>query len=233
MSSRAKSKRRPASTARSGRSPAGGKPAGRIPRLALIGIPAVVLLLLVAAAALGGSKPADGILVREDSPTLGRADAPVTLVEFLDPECESCRAFNPFTKQILAEYGDQVRLVVRYVAGHANSTLAVTALEAAREQSTDKYWALLDLLYERQPEWGERQDPQTRAFLDAAAEVGLDTAPIEAAMTAGDQTLIDRDRADARKAGVTGTPTFFVNGAMLADLSPDALRAAIDAALGR
>ncbi len=211
----------------------GGASRGRIPRLVLIGIPALVLLVLVAAAALGGSKPADGILVRADSPTLGRPDAPVTIVEFFDPECESCRAFNPFTKQIVGEYGDQVRLVVRYVPGHANSTLAVLALEAARKQSDDGYWALLDLLYERQPEWGERQDPQTQAFLDAAADVGLDTAAIEAAMIAGDTTILDRDLADARKAGVEGTPEFFVNGVMVTDRSPDGLRAAIDAALGR
>ncbi len=229
MSSRSKSTTRRPATARSG-----GVSRSRIPRLVLIGIPAVVLLVLVVAAALGGSKPTDGgPLVRADSPTVGRADAPVTLVEFLDPECESCRAFNPVTKQILAEYGDQVRLVVRYVAGHANSTLAVLALEAAREQSEDGYWAMLDLLYERQPEWGERQDSQAQAFLDAAAAVGLDTGPIQAAMTAGDTTMLERDLADARKAGVQGTPTFFVNGAMLADLSPDGLRAAIDAGLRR
>jgi protein-disulfide isomerase len=192
----------------------------------------VALLVLVAAAALGGSQSTDGFLVREDSPTRGRADAPVTLVEFLDPECEACRAFHPLTKQILADYGDQVRLVVRYVPGHANSTLAVLALEAAREQSEDGYWALLDLLYERQPEWGESQDPQTQAFLGAAADVGLDTAAIEAAMVAGDTTMLDRDLADARKAGINGTPTFFVNGVMLAASTPEGLRAAIDAALG-
>lgn len=228
MSSRTKARSTVSATARSR-----GRSGRRILRLALIGIPALVLLVLVAAAALDGSKPADGILVRDDSPTLGRPEAPVTLVEFLDPECESCRAFNPYTKQILAEYGDQVRLVVRYVAGHANSTLAVLALEAARTQSEDKYWALLDLLYERQPEWGERQDSQAQAFLDAAAAVGLDTGPIQAAMAAGDTTMLERDLADAREAGVQGTPTFFVNGAMLADLSPNGLRAAIDAALGR
>ena len=228
MSSRSKSKSKRPAAARSN-----GAPRRRIPRLLLIGVPALVLLVLVAAAALAGSKPADGFLVREDSPTLGRADAPVTLVEFLDPECEACRAFQPFSKQILADYGDQVRLVVRYVAGHANSTLAVLALEAARKQSEDKYWAMLDLLYERQPEWGEQQDPQSQAFLDAAAAVGLDAAPIQAAMTKGDMSLIKRDLADAKKAGIGGTPTFFVNGTMLDGVTPDGLRAAIDAALGR
>ena len=43
-------------------------------------------------------------LVRPDSPTLGSADAPVTIVEFLDPECESCAAFNPIVKKVLKEY---------------------------------------------------------------------------------------------------------------------------------
>ena len=52
-------------------------------------------------------------LVRPHSPSLGPANAPVVIVEFFDPECESCRAFNPFTKQILGEYGDQVRLVLK------------------------------------------------------------------------------------------------------------------------
>ncbi len=228
MSSRSTSTRKRPATARSD-----DAARRRALRLVFLGIPALVLLVVVAAAALDGSKPADETLVRADSPTLGRADAPVTIVEFFDPECESCRAFNPYTKQILGEYGDQVRLVVRYVPGHANSTLAVLALEAARKQSDDGYWALLDLLYERQPEWGERQDPQTQAFLDAAADVGLDTAAIEAAMIAGDTAILDRDLADARKAGVQGTPEFFVNGVMVTDRSPDGLRAAIDAALGR
>jgi protein-disulfide isomerase len=228
MSDRSESKTKRPAAARSG-----GALRSRNRRLLLIGISALVLLVLVAAAALAGSKPADGFLVREDSPTLGRADAPVTLVEFLDPECESCRAFHPYTKQILADYGDKLRLVVRYVPGHANSTLAVLALEAARKQSEDKYWALLDLLYERQPEWGEQQEPQTQAFLDAAAEVGLDTGPIQAAMTAGDTTMLERDLADARKAAIHGTPEFFVNGAIVEAKSPDELRAAIDAALGR
>lgn len=227
--SKSKSKSKPAAPARFG-----GVSRRRIPRAVLIGVPAVVLLVLVAVAAVGGQSTGSAtVLVREDSPTLGRADAPVTLVEFLDPECEACRAYQPLTKQILAEYGDQLRLVVRYVPGHANSTLAVLALEAARRQSEDRYWALLDLLYERQPEWGEQQEPQTQAFLEAAADVGLDVAPIQAAMTEGDTTMLDRDLADGRKAGIHGTPEFFVNGVVVEAKSPDDLRAAIDAALGR
>src|ERR1044072_9901520 len=77
---------------------------------------------------------ADDRLVRPDSPTLGRADAPVTLVEFLDPECESCGAFSPTVKKILKDYDGKVRLVVRYMPFHPNAVLAASYTEAAGEQ---------------------------------------------------------------------------------------------------
>ena len=233
----------------------GLSPTGRLLILAAIGIP-VVLVVLAGISLLGdrgqavasptppgsaGSSapsgsaapaPSDvGVLVREDSPTLGSADAPVTLVEFLDPECESCRAFYPIVKEVMAEYEGQIRLVVRYIPGHANSALAAIALEAAREQDDAKYWNMLELLFERQPEWGEQQAPQPQAFLDAASAVGLEVGPIQAAMDAGDTSMVERDLADALALGVSGTPTFFVNGSLLTDMSPDGLRAAIDAAV--
>jgi protein-disulfide isomerase len=73
-------------------------------------------------------------LVRPDSPTLGSSDAPVTLVEFLDPECESCAAFAPIVKKILQDYDGKVRLVVRYMPLHHNSLRAAALTEAAGEQ---------------------------------------------------------------------------------------------------
>lgn len=218
----------------------------RLLTLAAIGIP-VVLVVLVAIANLGtggaaavsptptgSTAPASsdaGVLVHEDSPTMGPADAPVTLVEFLDPECEACRAFFPIVKDIMAAYDGQVRLVIRYIPGHGNSALAAIALEAARAQDEAKYWDMMELLFERQPEWGEQEEPQPQAFLDVAAAVGLDVGPIQAAMDAGETTMVERDLADALALDVSGTPTFFVNGTLVTDLSPDGLRAAIDAAL--
>ena len=232
-------------------------PTSRLLILVAIGIPAVIVVLLAinslgnggqaatpatppasaAPSTPGGTAAPDpsdaGVLVRDDSPTLGPVDAPVTLVEFLDPECESCRAFYPIVKEVMADYDGQVRLVVRYIPGHANSALAAIALEAAREQDEAKYWDMLELLFERQPEWGEQQEPQQQAFLDAASAVGLDVGPIQAAMEAGDTSMVERDLADALAVDVSGTPTFFVNGTRVTDMSPEGLRAAIDAALVR
>jgi thiol-disulfide isomerase/thioredoxin len=57
---------------------------------------------------------AQDYLVRPHSPVIGPVNAPVTIVKFFDPSCESCRAFYPFLKQIMAEYPKDVRLVIRY-----------------------------------------------------------------------------------------------------------------------
>ena len=73
----------------------------------------------------------DENLVRPDSPAQGPENARVILVEFLDPECEACRAFYPTVKKILKEYEGRIRFVVRYMTFHSNSVLAASATEAA------------------------------------------------------------------------------------------------------
>ena len=174
-------------------------------------------------------------LVRPDSYTLGAADAPVTLVEFLDPECESCAAFSPVVKKILKDYDGKVRLVVRYMPLHSNSLRAATLVEAAGEQG--KYWQMQELLFQRQPEWGERHGAPTSApkpdinalFDKYATELGLDMAEINAAAKENRyKEKLERDLADGRALGVRQTPTFFVNGRRLARFSESDLRALIE-----
>ena len=63
---------------------------------------------------------------------MGPDDAKVVLVEFLDPECEACRAFHPFVKQLMADYSGKIKLVVRYAPFHGSSKYVVRVLEAAR-----------------------------------------------------------------------------------------------------
>lgn len=178
----------------------------------------------------GAVTPQQDGLIRDDSPILGPADAPVTLVEFLDPECESCRAAYPLIKELLAEYPDDLRLVVRYFPLHANSTLAAQATEAAGEQG--KYWEMQELLFERQPEWGEQQTLQEELFIEYARGLGLDVDRFIADMSKTQYVKkVERDRADGVALGVRGTPTFFVNGGWVQQPSYDALKAAVDRAL--
>jgi len=89
------------------------------------------------------------LFVREYSPQLGSEEATVYLVEFLDPECESCAAIYPQVKKLLSDYEGQIKLVVRHVPFHKNSKFAIQILEAARKQG--KYWEALDLLFRTQP----------------------------------------------------------------------------------
>ncbi|HEX6186055.1 MAG TPA: thioredoxin domain-containing protein, partial [Pyrinomonadaceae bacterium] len=192
-----------------------------------------------------GDASADGPLVRPDSPTLGPADAPVTLVEFLDPECESCGAFHPTVKRILKDYDGKVRLVVRYMPFHPNSVLAATVTEAAGEQG--KYWEMQELLFRRQPEWGEihghgghapapaaRREPPAVLFERYAAELGLDVERVRAAVAERRYaSKVERDRRDGQSLGVAKTPTFFVNGRQLARFSQQDLRALIEEELGK
>lgn len=153
----------------------------------------------------------DSQLVRTYSPVLGPATAPVTIVEFFDPSCEACRAFYPTVKQIMATYPDQVRVVIRYTPFHPASEEAVRILEAARKQ--DKFQRVMEWLLQNQEQWGADSNPQATRAWELAAEVGLDLAKArQDAVTEEVNAVIAQDVADVQAVGVTGTPTFFVNG---------------------
>lgn len=184
-----------------------------------------------------GGKPkiAPEQLVRPDSPSLGPADAKVTLVEFYDPECESCAAFAPVVKKILKEYEGKIRLVTRYMPLHPNSVTAANFTEAAGEQG--KYWEAQDMLFRKQPEWGTKHGPPTAApppninelFDKYAQELGLDLDKASAAIKSKKfDAKIEQDRKDGQAIGVRRTPTFFVNGRELAMFGESYLRALIE-----
>lgn len=172
-------------------------------------------------------------LVRADSHKLDvAADGKATFVEFLDFECESCRAAFPAVEELRKTYAGKVTFVVRYfpLPGHFNAERAARAVEAAAQQ--DKFEEMYRRMYETQGEWGEQQVPADGRFRGFAEELGLDLAAWDKAY-ADPATLerIKRDVADGEALGVTGTPTFFLNGERLEPESAQDLTASIDAAL--
>ncbi len=178
---------------------------------------------------------AAGQLVRPDSPSLGPAEAKITLVEFYDPECESCAAFAPAVKKILKDYEGKIRLVTRYMPLHPNSMTAANFTEAAGEQG--KYWEAQDLLFRKQPEWGTKHgappDPSApninQLFDKYAKELGLDTEKAGRAINEKRfDAKIEQDRKDGQSLGVRRTPTFFVNGRELVRFGDADLRQLID-----
>jgi len=179
-------------------------------------------------------------LVRPDSPTLGPTNAPVTIVEFYDPECEACAAFAPIVKKIYNEYGGKVRLVMRYMPLHPNSVTAATFTEAAGEQG--KYWQAQELLFQKQSEWGQKHGaaasaapPNINALFEGyARELGLDRAKAAGAVAENRYgAKIERDKKDGQDLGVRQTPTFFVNGRKLIQLSEGSLRELVAAEMGK
>ena len=172
-------------------------------------------------------------LVRPDSHKLDvAADGKATFVEFLDFECESCRAAFPAVEQLRKDYAGKVTFVVRYfpLPGHFNAERAARAVEAASGQG--KFEQMYRKMYETQAEWGEQQVAADDRFRGFAKDLGLDLAAWDKAYN-DPATLerIKRDVADGEALGVTGTPTFFLNGEKLEPESAQDLIASIDAAL--
>ncbi|MDE0803759.1 MAG: thioredoxin domain-containing protein [Acidimicrobiales bacterium] len=171
-------------------------------------------------------------LVRPDSQLLSDADSDVQFVEFLDFECEACRAAFPAVEQLREEFGDQVTFVVRNFPLHNNSVAAAKAAEAAAAQG--KFEEMYVKLFETQTEWGEKSSSQEDVFFGFAEDLGLDMDEFRSMYDdPATEEKIERDQADGRALGVSGTPTFFLNGDKLEPETFDELVATIEAAVSR
>ena len=170
------------------------------------------------------------LLIRPHSPVLGPADAPVTLVEFFDPSCEACRAFHPVVHEIRRQFPTQVRVVMRYTVFHQGSDEAVRILEVARMQ--DKFEQVLDAILEKQPTWALHDGPQMDVAWRVAGAVGLDLKKSETErLFPGITGVLNQDAADVEALGIRQTPTFFLNGKRLENVSAESLIADVKLAV--
>ena len=137
----------------------------------------------------------------------GPEDAPVTLVEYGDFECPYCGQAEPTVRELLADFGD-LRYVWRHLPlndVHPRAQLAAEAAEAAAEQGA--FWEMHDLLLEHQDALGPSD------LIGYAEQLGLDRDRFADALdrrAGAGRIAEDVDSADL--SGVSGTPTFFVNG---------------------
>ena len=165
-------------------------------------------------------------LVRMHSTVFGPQDAPVTIVEFFDPACETCRAMYPIVKSLMAQHGNSVKLVLRYAPFHQGSDQVVKLLEAAKSQG--KYQPVLEALLDAQPDWADHGQPNLEIAFKAAEQAGLDMARARQDIEKpGMQALLQQDIEDLTALQVTKTPTFFVNGRSLPSFGPDQLAALV------
>ena len=160
----------------------------------------------------------------------GNPNAPVTLEEFGDFQCPTCGRFYTELKKIEEEYGDRLRVIFRelpLVPMHQHGLEAAQAAEAAGLQSESHFWEMHDKLYENQKAWSDVKDVMP-TFIDYARQIGLDIDRFSRDLSG--EAVAQRIFQDGKRAhslGVTGTPSFFVNGKEYkADesFSPDGLR---------
>ena len=165
-------------------------------------------------------------LVRAASPVLGPVDARVTVVEFFDPACETCRAFYPFVKDLMRKHPQDIRLVLRYAPFHQGSDQVIKLLEAARLQGL--YQPVLEMVLAAQPLWADHSQPNVERAFQAAADAGLDLQKARVDMKSpAIEALLAQDVQDLTALEVTKTPTFFVNGRGLPSFGPEQLEALV------
>ena len=160
--------------------------------------------------------------VRDHSLIYGSDDAKIYIVEFFDPACETCAAFYPRVKNLMAANPGKMKLVVRYAPFHPGSDYVVKILEAARKQG--KYWKTLEVMYKYQPNWASHHKPQPQLLWRFLPEAGLDIEQVKKDMNDPEiARLIEQDIADAKTLNVRKTPEFFVNGRPLPSFGYDQL----------
>lgn len=159
---------------------------------------------------------ANDIILKEGAPQKGAENPKVTIVEFSDFECPACSGAAPFINQLVASEGENLAVVFRHMplSFHKNAYLAAQVSEAAANQ--DKFWEMHNKLFATQKTWAEEGDAKD-TFLGYAKDLELDMAKFEEDLDSQEiKDKISRDLADAAKAGVDATPTFFINGKKIA-----------------
>ncbi len=146
----------------------------------------------------------------------GDITAKVAIIEYSDFQCPACGAYYPVIKRLEEKFGSQIAVVYRHfplTQIHQNAELAATAAEAAGRQG--KFWEMHDLLFENQKTWSANSDAK-EIFIDYAKQLQLNEGQFVSDLGAKDlQEKISSSYKEGVSLGITGTPTFFLNGKKL------------------
>ena len=159
----------------------------------------------------------------------GNPKAPVMIVEFSDYQCPYCHQVEPTVKEVLTKYGDKVSLSYRdfpLTAIHSQAMIAAEASRCAEEQG--RFWEYHDQLF-------TASKLEKDSLIEYAHNLKLDDKQFDSCLTSEKYKAdIDKDEKEGRKAGVSGTPGFFINGVALSGAQgQDAFTRVIDDELAR
>lgn len=176
----------------------------------------IIIVLFVGLMAFGNKGNTDtGSTGTTSNHVRGKTDSTVEVVAYKDFECPPCGQFHPLEEAVYEQYKDKVRFVFRHFpveSSHPNARAAHRAAEAAGLQG--KFFEMQDLLFTNQQQWSSQvtNNPQP-IFEGYAQQLELDIAKYNSdfALESTNST-INADRAEGNDKGVSGTPTFFING---------------------
>lgn len=150
-------------------------------------------------------------LVGFTDPIFGADNAPVTVVEFFDPNCPHCKTFDATMERLVDQYGDQARFVYKPIPLWRYSVNQITALHAAARQG--KFRDMLDAQFARQQQGGLSDDQ----LVEIARQIGMNPNALQSQLSENAyQKQIARDRQLAQEVGVSGTPAVAINGQLVA-----------------
>ncbi len=170
-------------------------------------------------------------------PALGNKNAKVQIVEFADLRCPFCEQFFTQTEpQIIKNYVDTGKATFsfrQYAFLGPSSTVAANAAECANEQG--KFWAFHDYMYQHQPAETDTSMYTTDNLTTIAGQLGMDTAAFNSCLSSNkDAALAQKDFTEGQTAGVSGTPTIFIDGIPVVGAQPySAFQTLIDQELAK
>ncbi len=142
----------------------------------------------------------------------GNPNATTTLIEYSDFQCPACGAYYPVVKQLVTDFGQNIRLIYRHfpLSQHMNAMLAAEASEAAGKQG--KFWEMHDLLFGNQQTWSDDTNARN-VFIGYAESLGLNSDQFKKDIDAPDiKAKIESEYNGGLAIGIDSTPTFFLNG---------------------
>ncbi len=157
--------------------------------------------------------------------TKGPSDAPVTVIEYFDPNCPHCKDFHQTVKKLLSEYEDEVRFVYKPFPLRRGSIPEIQALYIANQEN--KFSEMLDAQYERQ----SRSGISKRDLRSIASEIGMNPDVLISRIDQNKyRKKIVTQYKKAREIGVSSTPTVLINGHFVESRTPECMRTFIDRA---
>ena len=174
------------------------------------------ILLLVAGIMLGDVLTKK--VTAQNSSSESDEQATITITEYSDYQCPACGYYHPIVKKLKEKYGDQINMNYKFypLNSHRYAALAARAAQAAKNQG--KFLEMHNMLFQNQKQWSQSTNPGP-TFVNYARELNLDIEQFRNELNSREtQEAVMKEKQEGRRAGVSATPTFIIEGEQISSL---------------